>query len=457
MKRVQWSTIPGGKADVLESKEGVLSVTCRLRSVAALSLLYVASVVMDMSCLAQPSRSTILTNGPNANRINIVVLSEGYQSNQLPQFLIDATNAVNNLLSAAPYQEYRSYFNAFAISVASNNSGSDHPSQGVFKDTYFNSTYDSYGLPELVTIPPNNVDANYSHGEGKVIDLLTNLIPDYDLILMVVNDLQYGGSGGSVLISSLHVDSAEIVVHESGHTFGGLADEYDDPFPAYTPVEKPNVTTQTNRALIKWSSWILPSTPLPTPQDPSFSAVVGLFEGAEYQTTGWYRPKLDCKMRTLGTPFCEVCSETLVHSLYSVIRPIDAFSPSSTEVNIVSDQLVAFNITSLQPTHHSLIIQWYTDNAPIPDATNSALQFLPASIGNGTHTISAVVLDPTPLVRSDPTNLLRATNVWTIHVNFSRLSLTAPQWLGNGLFRFTVTGEAPQEVVIQTSDRKSVV
>src|SRR5215831_10964062 len=168
---------------------------------------------------AQAVRSTIFTNGPASNRINLVVLSEGYQTNQLGKFLVDATNAVNNLLSALPYSEYSSYFNAFAISVPSTDSGSDHPSQGVLKNTYFNSSYESYGIPELLTIPPNNFDTNYSDGQGKVIDLLTNLAPEYDLALLVVNDLEYGGSGGAVLISSLHVDSAEIVRHESGHAF----------------------------------------------------------------------------------------------------------------------------------------------------------------------------------------------------------------------------------------------
>ena len=75
---------------------------------------------------------TILTNGPVSNRLNIVVLSEGYTSNQLAQFLVDATNAVNALLSHPPYQEYSNYFNAFAIKVASNQSGSAHPTDGLY-------------------------------------------------------------------------------------------------------------------------------------------------------------------------------------------------------------------------------------------------------------------------------------------------------------------------------------
>jgi len=76
---------------------------------------------------------------------------------------------------------------------------------------------------------------------------------------------------------------------------------------------------------------------------------------------------------------------------------------------------------------------------------------LPASVGNGTQTIRAVVSDPTPLVRTDPANLLRATNTWSVSVSINRLSLTDPLWLTNGRFRLTVTGAAPQGFVIQAS------
>ena len=88
-----------------------------------------------LTAFAQPSIQPILTNGPSSNRLNIVVLSEGYTAAQLGQFLADATNAVNVLLSHPPLQEYRNYFNAFAIQVASNESGSDHPAFGIYRDT----------------------------------------------------------------------------------------------------------------------------------------------------------------------------------------------------------------------------------------------------------------------------------------------------------------------------------
>ena len=411
---------------------------------------------LSTSSFAQGTLYTLLTNGPTAKRINVVVLAEGYTTNQLGQFLSDATNAVNNLLTAAPYQEYKNYFNGFAIFVASVESGSDHPISGTFKNTYFNSTFDSYGNANFLTIPPNDWNGVYAQGQGKVDSLLAALMPEHDLTVMVVNDLEYGGSGDSssgiaTLITSVNLFAPEIVVHESGHAFGTLADEYTDAYPGFVPVEKPNATTNANRATLKWTSWILGSTPLPTPPDPTNAAVVGLFQGAEYQTTGWYRPKLDCKMNHLFVNFCEVCAEQLVKSIYTLVRPFDSFLPATTNFTIFSTQAVAFSVTPLQPLTHNLSVQWFTNGSAIAGATNSAFSLVPGSLGNGLHTLKSVVSDPTALVKSDPAGLLKATNTWNLTVSLNDLALVSAQYLASNRFRLTVTGTAPAGFVIQAS------
>ena len=151
-------------------------------------------------------------------------------------------------------------------------------------------------------------------------------MPEYDLKVLLVNDPQYGGSGGSVLISSLHIDSAEIVRHESGHTFGNLTDEYTNAYPGFVANRKAECHFSNESRRDQVGSLDHAATPIPTPQTPPYALAVGLFEGAEYQTTGWYRPKLDCKMNHLGIDFCEWCAEQLVKSAYQLIDPIDSFS-----------------------------------------------------------------------------------------------------------------------------------
>ncbi|MCX6902882.1 MAG: M64 family metallo-endopeptidase [Verrucomicrobia bacterium] len=384
-----------------------------------------------------------MSNGPSPNRVNLVVLSEGYTTAQLPQFLSDATDLVNNFLAEEPYQEYRRFFNAFAIAVASTQSGSDHPSQSYYRDTYFNSSYDTYGDSSFVTIPPNPFDANYSHGQGKVDSLLQQFLPACDLAMLLVNDPLYGGAGGSVLIASKGASSAEIVRHESGHSLAGLGDEYEDAYPGYPDVEEPNTTRETRRAFIKWAAWISTNTPVPTPETDSYADVVGLFEGAHYHTSGWFRPKLDCKMRTLNVPFCEVCREALIKSVYVRVSPLDSFSPAGTNLAVTSAQVLTFSVFPIQPLTHSVSVEWYTNEARVTTASNTTFSVPAATLGLGQRTVRVVARDTTAWVRNDPANLLQASVEWAVSVESAELRLQAVRPAGSAQGPFTILVQGP--------------
>jgi len=403
--------------------------------------------------------TTILTNGPVSNRLNIVVLSEGYTSSDLARFPVDATNAINGLFSHVPYQEYRSYCNAFAISVPSNQSGSDHPANGTnssnFRDTYFNSTYDS-NSDRLITIPPNFADTTYSHGQGKVDTLLQAFVPRYHLPILLVNDPAPGGSDGfdktAITYSSTNDSSFEILTHETGHVLANLGDEYTNAYPGFPDTEEPNTTRETRPDFIKWKAWInTNTTPIPTPATAPYSSVIGLFQGAHYHITNWYRPKLDCTMNHAYAPFCDVCVEALVVAIYQRVRPIDSFVPATTNLSVSSPQAVAFSLTVLQPATHDLGVQWRTNGVPVAGETNLTFNLLPQSLGNGTQSVSAVVRDTTTLVRTDPTNLLSQTITWTLIVNLPYLQLDSLLWLTGGQFAFRVSGQAPQSFSLQAS------
>lgn len=399
---------------------------------------------------AQPTVQTILTNGVVSNRLNVVVLSEGYTTNQLTQFLGHATNAVNALLAHQPYSEYRSYFNAFAIKVASAQSGSDHPSYPLYRDTYFNSSYDAIS-DLLITIPPG------SQGQGKVDALLQTFQLQSQLSVLLVNDPAFGGSDGfnRTAIVYAGASSSEILTHETGHVLGNLGDEYTYPYPGFSDTEEPNTTRETRRDFIKWKAWISTNTPIPTPPTAPYSEVVGLFEGAHYHATNWYRPKLNCAMRSQSVPFCDVCSEALVLAIYQRVRPIDGFVPASTNLSVSTTQSLAFSLTVLQPSTHSLTVQWSTNGTALNGATNLTFTLSPQSLGNGSHQISATVRDNTPLVRNDPTNLLSQTIRWAVNVNLPELRLDSPVWLSGGKFAFRVAGNATQGIVIQSSTNLS--
>ena len=384
--------------------------------------------------------SVLLTNGPVSNRFNIAVLSEGYTASQLADFRTHATNAINTLLSRSPCSEYRKYFNAYAISVPSNQSGSDHPNSNLYRDTYFNTTYDSIS-DRVISFPTN------AQGQGKVDALLQAFLPESDLAVLLVNDAISGGSDGSekTAIASIGFLAGEYLVHEIGHVMAGLGDEYETLYPGFPATEEPNTTRETNRNAIKWKAWISPGTPLPTPETGDYASVVGLFEGAHYNPTGWFRPRLDCAMRSSFAPFCEVCSEALVLSVYERGRPIDAWTPTNLVLSWPGPSPATFIVAVQEPFSHTLSVQWLTNGVEVAGATGTNFAINPSALGSGARSVTVRVKDSTSLVRDDPGGLLVQTVTWT------ELRLISPTALAGGDFAFRVTGNAGRAVAIQAS------
>lgn len=393
--------------------------------------------------LSQETLSQVLSNGPTATRINLVFLSEGYLHHQESRFQSDVHNVLAAILTSPPFDTYSNHFNAFAIFAASAEEGSDHPARYEFRSTYFNSTYDSYGQPQLLTIPPNDRDGIYSNGQGKVDLLLERLLPEYDVSVLIVNDLMYGGSGGRPLIVSVNSSSSEIVLHELGHNYSGLGDEYDAPFPCYPDTEEPNTTRETHRERIKWRDWIQPDTPLPTPETIDYGEVVGLFEGAHYHAEEWYRPKLMCKMKMLGVPFCEVCSECLIKSTYSLVRPIESWSPPTGSLITLGEAAeLVLTLTCLRPSSHDLTVRWFLNHQPMPYPAEGVFRVTASMLVQGTNAVEVEVSDPTSKVRNDPNGLLTDRRSWRvrsdgrpkleIHRSPGGIVLSWPSW-ANGL------------------------
>lgn len=374
-------------------------------------------ILVGFSLSAQSQVLTqLMDSGPTSQRINIVVFGDGYIAGQQAQFESDAQDLLDYLMTTEPFAGYDTYFNAYSIFVESNETGSDHPSINYYRDTYFNGTFDSYGITRLTTIPPNNFNGNYADGYGKVFDLVGTYMPEYDMILMLFNDTQYGGSGGTIAISSINSSAPEVVAHEIGHSFGDLNDEYEDITPGYSGSESPNTTAETNPNLIKWRDWILPETPIPTPESFLYGSDVGLFEGACYEPTGWYRPKLSCKMRSLGYPLCEVCQEQMVKSQYTLLSPIDDIINDVPSIAIDYAESETVGVVPLEPSSHDMTIRWYRDSDLIEGATLPTLDVTGATVGVGTFVLTVEVADEGDYVRTDPANLLTASHSWNVTV-----------------------------------------
>jgi len=405
---------------------------------------------------------TLATNGPASNRLCLVFLSEGYTNGQAGQFLTDCTNAMNAYFGGGtytgeePFVEYSKYFNVYAVFTNSAQSGSDHPATATTRITAFNSTYDAF-YDYIITIPSG------ATGQGLVDGFMTNGSAPwntgrYKVPAMLVNEpFIAGGSGGLTAIASTGGDFQGILVHESGHVIAGLGDEYPAEASgvdlSMLPAE-PNTTTNTSYATIPWKAWIdTNSTPIPTPDDGTYFSSVGLFEGAHYHLTNWYRPKTNCRMRSVSTgiPFCEVCREALVKTFYAKLRGFDAPQPANATVTLTTSQTATFSVAPLQPVTHMLSVQWQTNGTNVPDATNSSFTFDPSAVTNGLYVLRAIVHDDTDWVRNDPTRLLFSTNTWNVTVAVPQLWLESPQSLAGGLFRFTVRGSGVTNFSIKAS------
>ncbi|WP_461782448.1 M64 family metallopeptidase [Prosthecobacter sp.] len=380
-------------------------------------------LLMTVSLHAQTATLfTVQENGPRSERINLVFLSEGYTSAEMPNFATHVQNAVNFLFTKEPWAQYRSYCNVYRIEIASNQSGCDNGNtSGVngLRDTYFNAGFNTPTVSQLLTLG--------SGGSTKAFNLLNSHLPEYDVPVVIVNDTKYGGAGGSISVASVNGSSAAVVEHEIGHSFVNLADEYDTEYLIYTPGERANNTAQTTRELIRWNHWIEASTPIPTPETGTYDALAGLFEGSMYRTSGWYRPHNNSLMRNLNRPCGQINREQFVLQFYSRISTHDGYSPVSTSSSVAAPAPLSFSVTPKVPSSGPVLnVTWKIDGTTQSGQAAASFNTLSDFIGNGTHTVSATLSDPTTFVRLDPSNLLKDTITWNL-----TLSGQIPATLGN--------------------------
>ena len=380
---------------------------------------------------------TIINNGNPQNRVDIAILGDGYTADQMTKYRTDVQNFFQGLFQQEPYREYQRYYNVHRIDITSNQSGADHPERTpqVSVDTALDSRYNCSNIQRLICI-----------NTTKVNQAISRSLPaaHFDVILVLVNDQEYGGSGGSIAVASTNPAGVELILHEVGHSFGLLADEYSGGGPSCNPNVEPaaaNSTRQTDRNLIKWNLWIAQTTPIPT-----FAAtpgLPGLFEGSSYCDAGLYRPTFNSKMRTLNQPFEQINTEQQVKRIYNFVSPVDSSSPTETNVTLSAAQSQTFSITALQPLTHNLNINWLVDGQSA--ATGASFNLAGSTLTLGTHIIQAVVNDSTTFVRNDPSQVLRATRTWNLNIQAVTTRNSPYDFDGDGKTDLSIFRPAPGE------------
>ena len=236
---------------------------------------------------------TMLDSGHGA--IDIVIVSEGYSAKEKSKFYDDAIRAVQALFSHEPFTSLKDKFNVRAVFKASEDSGISMPGKGEWKSTAVHSHFDTFYSGRYLT----------TSSMWELYDVIGSTPCEH--VIVLANTPIYGGGGifnSITLVASDHPTFARVLVHEFGHAFGGLADEYaydemaEIVYPSDTEPWEPNITTKVDFAS-KWEDML--------------GGTVGLYEGGGNQRQGVWRPVPDCRMRTNTYPdFCPVCTRAIL-------------------------------------------------------------------------------------------------------------------------------------------------
>ena len=273
-------------------------------------------------------RYDVYRGGDCASCVDVVILAEGYTAAEMGQFIADARRYGEALLSHEPFASMRERFNIVAVGAESPESGVSIPHEGKWVRTVAGSHFDTFYSDRYLT----------SSRMRAVYDALAGV--PFEHIILLVNTPVYGGGGifnNITLCSAGHAASPVVFVHEFGHSFGGLGDEYyyDDQYSNIYPADaepwEPNLTTLVDFGA-KWADMLPEGTPIPTPPDaiekkdvrriwnslsPEVQArlntKIGVYEGGGYQSHGVYRPVQECRMKINECrDFCPVCTRALV-------------------------------------------------------------------------------------------------------------------------------------------------
>lgn len=269
-------------------------------------------LIRDRSGEEQTPWRYVRKNGDSRDCIDVAFVAEGYTEEEMPAFLAMCDSSIWALETHEPFRSLMSRFNFVAVMPPSRDSGVSIPHLGLWKDTPLRSSFDTfYSNRYLTTL----------HIQ-RLYDVMTNI--PFEHFIILANTTEYGGGG---IYNSYNMAAAncprsklEVIVHEFGHSFGGLGDEYaygDDPethYPADTEPWEPNLTTLHDFAS-KWQDMLPPGTSVPTPPDGrDLTTKVGVYEGAGYQSKGVYRPVQECRMKVNEVKeFCPVCQRAIRH------------------------------------------------------------------------------------------------------------------------------------------------
>ncbi|MER7762790.1 M64 family metallopeptidase [Streptomyces sp. NPDC097619] len=348
----------------------------------------------------------LIGKGPTADRLDIVVVGDGYTAAELGAFRTDAKEIWEELAAVEPYATYRNLFNVWTVDAVSKESGvSGDPGQGVVRDTALGSSFWCDGIERLLCVDQAKVDSYVAKA------------PEADLVVVLSNSSKYGGAGynepsptlgyeGISTASAGNDRSGQVAIHETGHSLGKLADEYFYPgYPGYEQYSGPepadsNISVLGAGALAaqktKWHRWLGETSP--------DGGTVGAYEGGGYFVKGLNRPTDNSLMRVLGKPFNLPGVEAMIAGFHRHARPVTPVTEPGRTLR--PGQSVKIEVPKLKAADgRRMKIRWYLDGKELTGLagrTEVPVAKLAGRLADGRkHKLSVAVQDRTPAVR-DP-------------------------------------------------------
>jgi hypothetical protein len=365
-------------------------------------LWHILPLLLVTTVQAQPfAIDTLQYQGSTTKAIDLVIVGDGYTINEQHFFHDDAVRFTNYLFKTEPFKQYSTFFNIYAIRTVSEQSGATHPQalsdcpeeawettdvparfNGYTRNikvptgtvsTIFGSSFDTSGIHRLV-VPTK---------EALLDEIVSSHVPGAHQVVVLVNSPYYGGSGGKYATATVNIQSNAIAVHEIGHSFANLADEYwsGNQYAA----EGPNLSQKITD--IPWKHWLGHDD-------------VGIYSyGNTASRSNWFRPHEYCNMQYLIAPFCPVCKEQFVKKIHEKSNPILSQSPESNDL-ITTDASQIFSISLLKPSPNTLQTEWFFNDKLI-GKNKEAISINAGAYLQGRNILKVVVTDTTSLV-SDP-------------------------------------------------------
>jgi Ca2+-binding RTX toxin-like protein len=357
-----------------------------------------ATNAADADAVSASGLRPVIVTGDSDNRVDIILLGDGYTDSEIDTtFTSDILDYLSYIFDDSaltqPFGRYENFFNIYAVDVVSNESGADDPTTGIVRDTALDATYLFDGVTQRLLY------VNETAATTAMNAALSGTGIAAEMRYVLVNDTQYGGGGGYFAVYAAGNGIArDIALHEVGHSFAGLADEYGGIQQMYLGAEPVEINVTTNPAGEKWAEWLGYVDPV--------LGTVGAYEGGRYYDFGIYRPTLDSKMNILGQPFDPIAREEFILGFYELVDPLDGYDDNAGTRHDVQ----SLSVDAIDPA--VIHIDWTVNGQTFADA-GEIFNFAAHGLGPGEYTVTARAYDPTDWVRGDRSEL-EQTVTWTV-------------------------------------------